>query len=449
MAPVIPRIFHHIWLGEEPFPEHFEGYRQSWVRNHPDWLFRFWTEDNLPGDLVRPEVYDLLRSPVERADILRFEVLNREGGVYVDTDFESLRPLDPLLAGVDFFCAYLKPGRVNNAILGSTPHHPVVVRGLEEMAPRKIFGYDMKEGTGPFFFDRLIKAYPDVTIFEPEAFYPTTPDQRRDAVAVHHASRTWKPRDLLMGDVERAEEKLGRAEDQLRELERRYAELRSEYERLRARSGSSVGVPPGVRKAGSRAIKRLRRDAGLAGRRAYDVYGRRNRSTYAASLERVPNRDELPEVLNRRQLLGEAVQVGLGDGAFADGLLTRWRGLRLYCVDDSGRARRALKKHGKRAVVWRTTSLAAADRLADASLDFIHLDMTRDGSSLAEDLAAWLPKLRPGGILAGSPYDGRAGRPRGPEQVIREFAGRRSLEVFTTTGMRSSLRSWMVEVPRR
>ena len=96
---LIPRIFHQIWVGPNPFPEEFAAYQQTWVDHHPDWELRFWTEENLPtsSELRRPEVAERLRAPWERADILRLEVVWRHGGVHVDTDFECLRPIEPLI----------------------------------------------------------------------------------------------------------------------------------------------------------------------------------------------------------------------------------------------------------------------------------------------------------------------------------------------------------------
>ncbi|HEY2326962.1 MAG TPA: glycosyltransferase [Gaiellaceae bacterium] len=433
---MIPRILHQIWLGEEPFPEQFEGYQQSWMRNHPDWDFRFWAEDDVPGDLVRPEVYDRMRSPVERSDILRLELLNREGGVYVDADFESLRPLDPLIEGVEFFCAYLRPDRVNNAIIGSVPGHPLLIRALAEMAPRQAFGYS-KEAAGPVFFDRLIRDFPEITIFEKEAFYPRTPTERRDAIAVHHQARAWKPRDLLMGDIERAEEKLGQTQDRLRETEQLNEALLAKIERLEA-GKRGFAIPPSLRVAGTRVAQRWTRLVGGAGRTATEIYDRRSRNSYATSLDRVPSRDELPELLNQRGLRGEAVQIGLGDATFADTLLTRWSGARLYCVvEAAGAARPVAKRHPNRTVIWQMPSREAAEQLANESLDFVYLQTT-DASSLQSDLDTWLPKLRPGGIIAGS-LNGHP--PPTPEQA--------SLHVHTTTGARRNLQSWLAQVPQR
>jgi inositol phosphorylceramide mannosyltransferase catalytic subunit len=232
---VIPRIFHHIWVGPEPLPAEFQRYRKTWQRHHPDWKFHLWGEDNLPGDLRRPEVYETLRVPAERADILRLELLFRFGGVYVDADFECLRPFDPLIAGLDFFTAFLKPGRVNNAIIGSVPNHPIIDEALTELRPATTYGYD-KAAAGPHFFDELMKGHPEATVFAPELFYPNGPAERRNAVAVHHAARSWKPDSEFRDAALLAEERLERTRV---ELDRANAEIRHLKAQVAVASGSA------------------------------------------------------------------------------------------------------------------------------------------------------------------------------------------------------------------
>jgi mannosyltransferase OCH1-like enzyme len=229
---VIPRVFHQIWLGPEPFPAAYADYQRTWLRRHPGWELRFWGEENLPGDLERPETYELLRRPAERSDMLRLELLHRHGGVYLDADFECRRSIEPLLDGVDFFCAYIDPGRVNNALIGSVPGHPLLARGIRELRPRTTFGPVDKEGTGPLFFNRLVAGDPGVTIFAEELFYPRTPAESEGAFAVHHAARSWKePADLLL-DAVRAEQRLAVVQDELAKSEQRYRLAQEELEAL-------------------------------------------------------------------------------------------------------------------------------------------------------------------------------------------------------------------------
>jgi mannosyltransferase OCH1-like enzyme len=186
---VIPRVFHQIWLGPSPLPDELAPFVESWRRHHPHWEHHLWTEETLPAGLRR-EVYERLRAPAERSDVLRLELLARHGGVYVDTDFECLRPLDPLLEGVELFAAELKRGRVNNAILGAAAGHRAILRGLEEIRPLTRFGPVDKRGTGPLFVDRVLQEE-GATVLERRLFYPTW-QEREGAVAYHHAARSWK-----------------------------------------------------------------------------------------------------------------------------------------------------------------------------------------------------------------------------------------------------------------
>jgi inositol phosphorylceramide mannosyltransferase catalytic subunit len=251
---VIPRIIHQVWVGPEPLPERFGAYQETWRAHHPDWDIRFWTEDNLPPDLRLSQSYDRMRSPVERCDLLRLELVWRDGGVYVDCDFESRRPLDPLLEEVDFLLGYSKPGRVNHALMGAVPRHPLLDRALREIRPRETYGYD-KDATGPGFFNRLVAEHKGLRILDPVLFYPRTPEERRRAYAVHHEARSWKAPPMLLADLERAENRLGYARDELRALQARYQAALAENEAPRERLGGNLLA--GVRAC----VHRLRRTA--------------------------------------------------------------------------------------------------------------------------------------------------------------------------------------------
>jgi mannosyltransferase OCH1-like enzyme len=217
---VIPRVFHRIWLGPDPMPDEYRRLGETWRRNHPDWEHRLWAEENLPADLERREVYELLRRPAERADILRLELLNRHGGVYVDVDFESLQPIDPLLGGVACFLGALDSGRVSNAVIGAVPGHPLVVRAIAELRPRTTFGPVDRDGTGPLMIERLRGEFLDVTVFEPEVFYATEREQAQ--YAFHLSARSWKDESGLRSDLARAERDRTIAREELRKLQKKY-----------------------------------------------------------------------------------------------------------------------------------------------------------------------------------------------------------------------------------
>ena len=65
---------------------------------------------------------------------------------------------------------------------------------------------------------------------------------------------------------------------------------------------------------------------------------------------------------------------------------------------------RRLEPHARRLLVCRNFSVVCATRIADASLDFAYIDARHDYKGVLEDLAAFWPKLRRGGIMAGHDY---------------------------------------------
>jgi len=229
----------------------------------------------------------------------------------------------------------------------------------------------------------------------------------------------------------------------------------------------------GYRKRATRAWRGLPKRRQRAARRVHRLLNRRYRQTYGHSLARVPDRDEIPVVLNRRGLTGEGAEIGVKAGRFSDFLLKEWEGARLISIDpwlEAGadeyldranvaqdrheqffsETRERLAAHGPRSEIWRMTSLEAAALVPDASLDFVYIDARHDYGSVKGDLAAWFPKVRPGGIISGHDYaDGRFAQGEfGVKRAVDEFFGARRLTVHATDGRPpvEMFASWMVEV---
>jgi hypothetical protein len=203
------------------------------------------------------------------------------------------------------------------------------------------------------------------------------------------------------------------------------------------------------------------------------LLARRFRHTYTETLARVPDRDEIPEVQNRRGLVGQGAEIGVKVGKFSDFLLSNWEGKQLISIDPwleaepeeyldranveqdlheqfYRRTCKALAPYGKRSEIWRLTSVEAAQRVEDRSLDFVYIDARHDYDSVKEDLEAWLPKVRPGGIISGHDYaDGKFEQGDfGVKRAVDEFFAARGLDVHATDGRFpvEMFASWLVEV---
>jgi inositol phosphorylceramide mannosyltransferase catalytic subunit len=236
----IPRTIHQIWIGPDPLPEDHRGWIETWRTHHPEWEHRLWTEDDLPDDPIRPEVLDRMRMPVERADILRLEILYRQGGVYVDTDVECLRPVDDVLAGHDFVGVCLKPGRPTNTMIASVAGHPLLKRALEEVRPMDVYWTlnaetSIKDGAGPPLLRRLVGDFPEVKLLPPALCFPATPAEREEALAVHHMARSWHNFPAMRTAMLEAERRMEEAKAELEKEKRRHAATQKRLAKLEKR----------------------------------------------------------------------------------------------------------------------------------------------------------------------------------------------------------------------
>ncbi len=195
---VLPRVIHRAWLGSAPMPPAERSFAEGLLRDNPGWTLREWTDADLPELGLGTAASAASRTPAELSNVVRYEVLARHGGVYVDTDVESRRPLEELLGGVRAFAGLELPGRVGTAALGAVPGHPAFVRAAAESRTTLGLGPHSADANGPYFLSLLLEDFPDVTIFGPERFYPylwSEPERRGeafpDAVLVHHWSMSW------------------------------------------------------------------------------------------------------------------------------------------------------------------------------------------------------------------------------------------------------------------
>jgi mannosyltransferase OCH1-like enzyme/GT2 family glycosyltransferase len=129
---MIPRILNFIWIGDEA--ERPETCLKSWANHHPDWGFKVWGNADLASRewVNARHIRELLkeRKWSDVADLMRWELLYDEGGVFLDADSICLRPLsDDLLAGEAFACwenEIERPGLIAAGALGAIRHNPFI-----------------------------------------------------------------------------------------------------------------------------------------------------------------------------------------------------------------------------------------------------------------------------------------------------------------------------------
>ncbi len=151
--PLIPKVIHFIWLGPQAFPPNSVENIRTWIAEHPTWKVKFWTDSprdppcngmevlhvkDFPFQLLQ-SCYEKTENWGEKSDILRFEILYREGGVYVDHDANCLQAFESLHHSYDFYAGLETPhppvmGRCITAgtgVIGARAQHPAIYRVLE------------------------------------------------------------------------------------------------------------------------------------------------------------------------------------------------------------------------------------------------------------------------------------------------------------------------------
>lgn len=107
---------------------------------------------------------------------------------------------------------------------------------------------------------------------------------------------------------------------------------------------------------------------------------------------------------------------------------------------------RELYKKQNNSTLLRTTGVEAAKQFDDLSIDFVYIDGDHTYEFVKGDIAAWWPKIKPGGILSGHDYIKEhhiRKIPFGVIQAVTEFAEKEKLEVKKTSDQYASW--WVIK----
>lgn len=100
---MIPKIIHYCWFGRGQMPKDALDCISSWKKHLPNYELKLWNEDNFDIN-SHPYVKEAYNSRKFAfvTDYVRLYALYNEGGIYMDTDVEVLKPLDRFLHHIAF-----------------------------------------------------------------------------------------------------------------------------------------------------------------------------------------------------------------------------------------------------------------------------------------------------------------------------------------------------------
>lgn len=184
----IPRILHRT-VPEETSPQ-VEAWWEHFRQLHPGWELMT-HRDPLNAD-DWPELGDLwhaCQNGAQRAGLIRLEALWRWGGVYVDSDIEPYRSLEPLLH-LPGFSAWEDNKVAPDAVLGAEPGHPAVAIMMLRARHAIIYNLDAWH-SGPGVSTATLPGRPDWLLLPPGSFYPYSYLDKNRAGDDHMTQQPW------------------------------------------------------------------------------------------------------------------------------------------------------------------------------------------------------------------------------------------------------------------
>ena len=205
-------------MGPNPLPEMCAQYIEEWKLAYNDYTVQLWTDvDVVEHDLISPQLKNLygdVNMPhAFKADILRYVIINKFGGIYLDTDFQFLRRIPDEFFQYDFLGGIQNNGQIAIGFFGAIPNTELLNEVIEKLPhnfehSKNVGWYNSKcvnNISGPDFFDSIAKKYCTnnrYAFFDNKYLYPYSwlePHRRSEdfyvthplAYAVHHWYKSW------------------------------------------------------------------------------------------------------------------------------------------------------------------------------------------------------------------------------------------------------------------
>ena len=146
----IPKVIHYCWFGKGEMPRLAQKCIKSWKKYCPDYEIICWNEENFDVNQNRymKEAYEAGKWAFV-SDFARLKIVYDNGGIYLDTDVELIKPIDDLLE--------------NGGFMGFD-EKGIVATGL---------GFGAEKGNK--IVGEFLKDYDDISFILPDGSYDLTP----------------------------------------------------------------------------------------------------------------------------------------------------------------------------------------------------------------------------------------------------------------------------------
>jgi len=427
------KIIHQIWVGPHPLPENESAWSKAIRNSHPDYEYYFWNDSNLPelpeGLQAMVDVFTEYKEWIRIADMLRYYVVWKYGGVYIDADYELINPIEDLKLEnyKGFVPLHYAPGEtICNSIFGFEKNHPIITDRVDELLEiaKNVSKWDnlgWLPWFGPHFFGQGLKR-----------FIGADPDEV-DTVIAPILESEWGIKTIHSRE----------------ELKLNYLAHQFSYNwgpGLDNKNWEGVSKPPEVGTAPEEQIDCPKWN----------------------QLKQVTNRDHLDkyvEVLdtpticeigvrvadNFRVMLTDNVEKAVavdiwrdtGNSGQNDWLSPQWE------LDNQYRHVFRMYLDNPKVKIIREFGFRAAEFFDNETFDFVYIDADHTYEGCLEDIKAWYPKVKLGGVIGGHDYVEHVNGfdvKFGVLEAVNEFRLDNNVSDarFHTTGQEEHFASWFI-----
>lgn len=214
---MIPKVIHYCWFGNGEKPKSVIKCMESWKAHCPDYKIVEWNESNFDVNMCEftQKAYSQ-RKFAFVSDVARLVAIQKQGGIYVDTDVEIIKNMDCLLDNKGFI-GFENNNYVNSGqIIAGEENNQMIAQMIEHYKNIKL-----KENEPPYSFiscpiintqilldNGLQKTgkkqvIEDMTVYPVDYFNPLNSATNKlsktdNTYSIHWYSQSWMPASLRL-----------------------------------------------------------------------------------------------------------------------------------------------------------------------------------------------------------------------------------------------------------